>query len=172
MHMIPRSAEQLVKFSDKELRNYHRNAKSYGRSKEACRAAKLMHTRDIASPDDLDCFDWNQRTVREAMHPFKEIALAVEDNQRTAYTEAGGFRIGRAKDHPEKLWIDTYCAVKTPSLKAVFACHVKTPGDEPTFVLQLDGATYETYGYDRRDEALREWRGLAVGTVTIDRFSA
>ena len=61
-----------------------------------------------------------------------------------------------------------YCAVKTPSLKAVFACHVKTPGDEPTFVLQLDGATYEAYGYDRRDEALREWRGLAGGTVTID----
>jgi hypothetical protein len=63
--------------------------------------------------------------------------------------------------------------MKTPTMNAVFACHVKKAGDEPTFVLELDGATYATYGLDRLAEALREWSELASdGPATIGRLAA
>jgi hypothetical protein len=170
MQLILLQAEHLAKFSYRQLRAYRRNCERNGKFDEARKVVKLMGP--MARAEDLRIFEWNQKTVREFLRPFMEVAMAVPGNPLTPYTEAGGFRIGRPKDHPEKLEIDSYCAFKTSSLKAVFACHVKKLGDEPTFVLELDGATYETYSSDRRDEALREWRDLAGDSATIDRLAA
>jgi hypothetical protein len=50
------------------------------------------------------------------------ITGAVNGNQRT-YTEAGGRKIGHSKDDPEWVWIDTYSAIKTPAINAVFLCY-------------------------------------------------
>src|SRR6266446_3524476 len=90
----------------------------------------------------------NQDRVREVMQPFKEIAAKVPGNQRKAYTEAGGRKIGRPKDDPEKLWIDTYSGIKTPKINAVLACYVKRPGDEPQFQLRIKGARSQSYNAD------------------------
>ena len=102
------------------------------------------------------------------MEPFKKVASSVQGNRRTAFTEAGGRKIGRAKDHPEKMWIDTYCAIKTKNLNAVFVCYVKAPGDAPKFHLFIDGGPLATksintrsYDVDQLTDALAEWRQLA-----------
>jgi hypothetical protein len=166
------SDEVLSTCTDKELRVCLGNCERNGCLEEARRVVRVMDARGVARREDFKVFDWNHDTVREIMRPFEEVALSVEDNQREAWVEAGGFA-RRAKDDPTRLWIDIYTAMKTPTMNAVFACHIKAPGNEPTFVLELDCATYATYGLDRLAEALREWSELASdGPATIGRLAA
>jgi hypothetical protein len=153
----PLSDEQLRRCTNKELRVCLRNAQRRGFLDQARRTVKLMHARGIAKSKDFDNLRWNDDTVRDLLRPFREVAEAV--GGRRAYVPVGGFP-HRAKSDPSKLWIDQYCAMKTPTTNAVIACRVKKPGDEPTFVLQINGAIYETYGLDRYDHALRKWREL------------
>jgi hypothetical protein len=165
------SDEVLSTCTDKELRVCLGNCERNGRLEEARRVVRVMDARGVARREDFNNFDCNHDTVREVMRPFEEAAQAVEDNQREAWVETGGFA-RRAKDDPTRLWIDKYAAM-TPTMNAVFACHIKAPGDEATFVLELDGATYATYGLDRLAEALREWSELASdGPATIRRLAA
>jgi hypothetical protein len=161
----------LSALSDRGLRAYLRNCRRYHQPEKTREAARELITRGAARAEDLRIFDWNHDTVREFMRPFEEVASMVKDNQRKTFVAAGGFS-RRAKDDPTRLWIDIYTAMKTSTMNAVFACHVKALGDEPTFVLELDGAIYETYSADRHDEALREWRHLAGDSATIKRLAA
>jgi hypothetical protein len=168
----PMTYERLIMLSNKQLRIYRHRCELYGFLAAAREAVEVMSERGMARREDWRFFDWNPDTVREIMRPFEEVAQAVEDNQRKAWVETGGFA-RRAKDDPTRLWIDKYAAMKTPTMNAVFACHVKKAGDEPMFVLELDGATYATYGLDRLAEALREWSELASdGPATIRRLAA
>ncbi len=81
--------------------------------------------------------NWNQKAVRERLQAFKEVAAAVPGNQRTAYTERGGRKMLPAH-HPERLWIDSYSAIKTKisGVNATFVCHIREAGDEPKFELR------------------------------------
>jgi hypothetical protein len=172
IHLIPRPAEQLTNFTDKGLMTYLRNSERYQLLDEARRVVRVMDARGIARRAVHKFFKWNEDTVCEVMRPFVEAVSSVKDNQRKAFVHAGGFR-RRAKDDPTRLWIDIYTAMKTPTMNAVFACHIKKPGDEPTFVLELDGAIFETYSADRLDEALRDWRELSgTDNPTTDRLAA
>jgi hypothetical protein len=166
------SDEVLSTWTDKELRVCLRNCERNGRLEEARRVVRVMDARGVARRENFKVFDWNHDTVREVLRPFKKVAQAVEGNLRKAWVETGGFA-RRAKDDPTWLWIDKYAAMKTPTMNATFACHVKKAGDEPTFVLELDGAIYATYGLDRLAEALRKWSELASGgPATIGRLAA
>jgi hypothetical protein len=163
------SDEVLSTRTDKELRVCLRNCERNGRLEEAQKVVKLMRARGIAKSKDFKNLKWNHDTVREVLlRPFRDVAETV--GGRTAYVPVGGFP-RRAKSDPTKLWIDQYRAMKTPTMNAVLACHVKAPADEPTFVLQIDGAIYETYCLDRYDEVLREWRDLA-GYGATERLAA
>ena len=154
--------EQLITFTDRELNQYRRNSEGYGRLDEARKAASMMYARGIARADDLRVFPWNPDSVRKTIQRFMKVALTVKDSQRKPYVEAGGFK-RRAKSDPTKLWIDAYCAVKTPTVNSSFACHVKAPGDEPTFVLELNGTLIASYDADRLDQAFEDWK--AVGSL-------
>jgi hypothetical protein len=153
----------LAALSDRQLRIYRHNCERLGRPEKAREAASEMFTRGIAKAEDLKVFTWNQDSVCEAMQRFKKMASAVKDNRLTPYTEQGGYRIGRAKGHPEKEWIDTYCAIRTAATKAVFVCYVKSPGDEPRFELHVDGTLTGSYNADRLDEAFEDW--TAAGSL-------
>jgi hypothetical protein len=127
-----------------------------------------MHRRGKATSDVFRTLKWNQDRVYEVMQPFKEVASKVSENRRTSYTQAGGRKIGRTKDDPEKMWIDTYCAIKTPNLNAVFVCYVRSPGDDPEFRLYLNAGSLseksgisQSYNADQLTDALTEWRHLA-----------
>jgi hypothetical protein len=121
-----------------------------------------MAKRGIATRREYRSLTWNQDRVEQVMQPFKEIASTVRDNQRTAYTEAGGRRIGRSKDDPEWRWVDTYSAIKTPTINAAFVCYITRPGADPEFQLHLNGVAVQHYNADRLDDALNEWRGIAT----------
>ena len=121
-----------------------------------------MTKRGIATRREHRSLAWNQDRVRDVMQPFTQVASEVPDNQRTVYTEAGGRKIGRSKDDPESMWIDTYSAIKTSSVNAVFVCYIKRPGEDPDFELQLDGVCTESYNADRLADALNEWRAVAA----------
>jgi hypothetical protein len=153
----------LATLTDKQLKVYLTNCIKHGETDLARAIVSHMFSRGVANGTHLRVFEWNQGAVRSAMQQFKKIASEVTDNQRTAYTEAGGFKIGRAKDDPDKKWIDTYCAIKTPAMNAVFVCYVKMPGDEPEFELQVDDARVKSYDADRLDEALEDW--TAIGSL-------
>jgi hypothetical protein len=106
--------------------------------------------------------NWDQERVRVAMQPFKDVAGAVNGNRRTPYSEAGGFKIGRSKDDPEKCWIDTYSAIKTPAINAVFVCFIKGPGNDPDFQLRIDRKHVRSYNADGLADALNDWRVIAA----------
>jgi hypothetical protein len=154
-------AIDLVTLSDRQLKAYSNNCKRLGETEKRCAAVSEMFNRGIANDGDFEVFNWNQESVRSAMKRFKQEALAVKDNQRTAYTEAGGLKIGRAKGDPDKKWICTYCAIKTSDMNAVFVCNVKMPGDEPEFELHVDGTRVRSYNGDQLDDAFEEWLSVA-----------
>jgi len=151
----------LTTLSNQQLRIYKRNCERRGHPEKAREAAREMIRRGIAKTRDLNVFKWNQHSVRKHLQRFKDVASEVKDNRLKAYTEQGGFRIGRAKGHPEKQWIDTYCAIKTPKMKAMFVCRVKSPGDEPEFELHK-GTLIASYDADRLDEAFADWKAVGA----------
>jgi len=155
-------AIDLTTLTDKQLENYLNNCERYGETEHARAIVSHMFSRGIANGTHFRVLEGNQDSVRSAMQQFKKIASEVTDNQRTAYTEAGGFKIGRAKGDPDKKWIDTYCAIKTSAMNAVFVCYVKMPGDEPEFELQVDDTRVRSYNANQLDSALKEWRAIAA----------
>jgi hypothetical protein len=156
-------AIDLAMLTDKELKVYLSNCIKRGETDLARAIVSHMFSRGIANGTHLRVFEWNQNAVRSAMQQFKKIASEVTDNQRAAYTEAGGFKIGRAKGDPDKKWIDTYCAIKTPAMNAVFVCYVKMPGDEPEFEMRVNDTRVRSYNANQLDEALEDW--TAVGSL-------
>jgi hypothetical protein len=133
---------------------------------------KEMARRGIATRREYRVLPWNQEHIREIMKPFKHIASAVSGNQRISYTEAGGRKIGRPKEDPEHLWIDTYCAIKTAQVNATFGCYIRHPGDEPEFQIRTDGETIKVYNADQLPDALGEWQNIARSATTVGTMRA
>jgi hypothetical protein len=158
------SDDVLSTCTGKELRVCLRNCEGKGRLEEARKVASMMYARGIARADDLRVFQWNPDSVCKTIQRFMKVALTVKDSQRKPYVEAGGFK-RRAKSDPTKLWIDAYCAVKTPTVNSSFACHVKAPGDEPTFVLERKGTQCAVYRVDQLDEAFEDWCRLVSEAI-------
>jgi hypothetical protein len=152
----------LTKLTVQELKNLISNNQRLGQVTKVNEAVKEMARRGMATRREYRALKWNQDSVRDAMQPFKDVAAAVNGNQRTAYTEAGGRKIGHPKDDPDWVWIDTYSAIKTPAINAVFVCHIKQPGDGPEFQLRINGIHHRSYNADQLTDALSEWRSTAA----------
>jgi hypothetical protein len=155
----------LTKLTDQELRNFIANNKRASQLNAVQEALQELESRGKANPRDYDHLTWNRTTVAEALQPFKQIAASIKGNQRIAYTEAGGRRIGRPKDDPDREWIDSYSAIKTDKCNAVFVCYVKRPGDEPRFELHFGGVCRTTYGENELEKALTDWREVSTRAV-------
>src|SRR5215471_7207975 len=132
----PIDPDKLTNLTPQQLKNLLANAERMGETTTTNAVVREMAARGIATRREYRALVWNQERIREIMQPFKQIASTVPGNQRTSYTEAGGLKIGRPKDDPAHLWIDTYCAIKTVPINATFGCYVKQPGDEPEFQLR------------------------------------
>ena len=144
------------------LRNLLANAKRLGREDVAADVLLEITRRGQGKGDDYALLRWNQETVKQALEPFASVARTVKDNQRTSYTEAGGRKIGRSRDDPDWMWIDSYSAIKSPRLNAVFVGYVPRPGDEAYFELHLDGATERRFPPNELEQAMARWRNLAA----------
>ena len=98
------------------------------------------------------------------MRPFRAAASSVSGNRRTPFTEAGGRRIGRKKDDPDKLWVDSYCRIQTSHGDYVMRAEIKRPGDYPIFELWNWSARnlVGRFGYDRLADALEAWKQSAI----------
>jgi hypothetical protein len=155
----------LASLTVKELKNLLANNQRTGNVAMVRAAVKEMLNRGVATRREYRALKWNQDSVRDAMQPFKNVASAVAGNQRTAYTQAGGRKIGRSRGDPEWLWIDTYSAIKTTAINAVFVCHIKQPGDDPEFQLRINGTRAQSYNADGLTDALGEWRAIASRTA-------
>jgi hypothetical protein len=156
----------LGKLTPAELKNLLANNERHGQTAMVHAVLEEMARRGIATRREYRSLAWNQDRVRDVMLPFRQVASAVRDNQRTTYTEAGGRKIGHSKDNPEWMWVDTYSAIKTPAVNAVFVCYIKRPGEDPEFQLHLDGVCTESYNADRLPDGLNEWRALAARAAT------
>jgi hypothetical protein len=150
----------LAKLTVQELKNLLANQQRLERPTKA--TVVELARRGAATGSDYVTLRWNQASVCDALRPFKEIAAAVAGNRRTAYTEAGGGRIGRPKNDPERVWIDSYSAIKTPVINAVFVCYIRRPGDDPEFQLYLNRVYVRSYNADQLTDALGEWRAVAA----------
>ncbi len=160
----PRSIE-LAKLTKEELKNLLENNQRHNESEMVQTILKEMTKRGLATGADYSCLKWNPEYVNEVMLPFKEIASTVPFNKRTAYTQAGGLKIGRAKDDPARMWIDTYSAIKTQKINAVFVCYIKQPGNDPEFQLHIDGVQKKSYNASDLPDALLEWKNIASQAV-------
>jgi len=152
----------ITKLSATELKNLLANAERHGQTAMVHAVLEQMAKRGIATRREYRSLSWNQDRVEQVMQPFKEVASTVRDNQRTAYTEARGRRIGHSKDDPEWRWVDTYSAIKTPNINAVFVCYIARPGADPEFQLHVNGVPVQYYNADRLGDALNEWRAISA----------
>lgn len=150
----------LPKLSIEQLRNLHGNAKRLGRHEVALAVLQELTLRGGAKSSDYAWLTWNQDSAKRALGPFVEVAKMVRDNRRTTYTEAGGRKIGRGRSDPEWMWVDSYTAIKTAKLNAVFVCYVPKPGDDAYFELHLDGEVVRRFEPSELGEALEHWRML------------
>jgi hypothetical protein len=155
----------LKTLSKEQLKNLLENARRKEREDIAIEVLRELTVRGGGKNSDYDLLEWNQESARTALAPFAEVSRTVPDNQRTTYTEAGGRKIGRSRGHPEWMWIDSYTAIKTPKLNAVFVCYVPQPGDDAYFVLVLNGVDDQVYQPSELPAALDRWRALAKEAV-------
>jgi hypothetical protein len=110
------------------LRNVLANSKRLRSAEMETAVVREMHERGIATRGEYAVFEWNQDRVDETMQPFARIAAGVPNNQRVKYTRAGGRKIGKSKNDPNHLWIDSYSAIKASGINAVFGCEIKGQG--------------------------------------------
>jgi len=151
----------LTKLEPARLRSLMARYQEQGHDELAQACLTELRSRGAASRAGFSHLRWNRETVNNALQPFIEIAKAVEGNKRTSFTEAGGTKIGKAKDDPDRNWIDTYSAIKRGGVNALFVCYVKAPGDDPDFQIHVDGKLHSSFNADQLDGALHAWRELA-----------
>lgn len=147
------------------LKNLLTNARRLGREDVALDVLKELTRRGAAKNRDFAALRWNQQAANDALTPFVQVSKGVPANQRTIFTDAGGRKIGRPKDDPERMWVDTYTAIKTPKVNAVFVCYIPRPGDEAYFELHLSGETVERYSPDQLETGLSRWTEIAHEAV-------
>ena len=152
----------FTKRTPQELKNLLVNNERHGMTDTVLAVLQEMARRGIARKDDFSRLIWNQDRVAEVLKPFKEIASTVPGNQRVTYTQAGGLKIGRSKNDPEWMWIDSYSAIKTSSINAIFVCYVKRPGDEPEFQLRVKDGPSESFNADQLEDALQKWKQISA----------
>lgn len=117
-----------------------------------------LYRRGIARKEHYAVFNWNKESVVTLLQPFQEVAESVTNNLRTDFTNGGG--LIRKKDEEQRMWIDSYSAIKTDKVNAAFACRVKAPGCEPIFELKA-GDEEKPVSLDEVDDALNEWKIIA-----------
>ncbi len=144
-----------------QLRNLLANANRLGEASLAKEIVAELSLRGRVNNRELSILDWNQDRVRDIMVPFRDVASEVKDNRRTEYTEAGGLKIGRAKTDPDYMWIDSYSAIKTEKLNAYFVCYVKSPGDDPSFRLNVNEHVEGEFFLSGLEAALALWKDVA-----------
>ena len=148
----------LTRLTEPELKNLLANNERLGQTDKVCAVVQEMARRGAATQREYRLLNWNQDRVRDEMQRFKNVAESVKENRRTAYMESGGRKIGRSKDHPQRMWIDAYSAIRTSAINAVFVCYVKRPGKDPKFQLKIDGKYARSFSADPLLDALAEWR--------------
>ena len=157
----------LKKLTPHGLRNLLDNSRRLRNSEMEQAVVQEMHERGLATGREYAIFPWNQDRVDRVMEPFARIAGSVSNNQRVSYTQAGGRKIGLPKEHPEHVWIDSYSAIKTSDINAVFGCQIEKPGNDPKFTLYLgDGSRRQaqpskSYNADQLQQALADWQAIA-----------
>lgn len=144
------------------LKNLLASARRYGHDDYAQKVLRELQGRGWAERRDFDFLEWNQDKVKAALAPFVAVSETISDNRRTAYTEAGGRKIGRKQTDPDWMWIDTYTAMKAGGVNAVLVCHVPMPGDTPWFEVRLNEITQQRYDPAELDAALVRWKELAA----------
>lgn len=152
-----------TKLTPKQLRDLRQRYEDKGHPELAQRCADELASRGAATMSDYSHLRWNQLTVREALRPFEKLAR-FDGNRRTAYTEAGGGKIGYRKTDPEWYWVDSYSGMSSGSENWIFVCQIKRPGDDPVFTLRDHGAATSTYNADDLEDALERWSELATRT--------
>ena len=151
--------------TDDQLRNLRVNASKRERQDIVLDVNSELFRRGKLKSNDAT-LSWNQERVRLLLSRFVVCSEGVQSNRRTTYTEAGGLKIGRSKDDPDRKWVDSYTAIKTDGINAVLVCYIPKPGDEPYFELHLDGGMVERYDLSRLDEAYQRWETIAKEAST------
>jgi hypothetical protein len=160
----------LKKQTTTGLRNLLNNSRRLHNAEMERAVVQEMHERDLATSREYATFPWNQDRVDQVMGPFARIAASVPNNQRKSYVPAGGRKRGSPKEHPKHSWIDSYSAIKTANLNAVFGCQISKPGDDPQFTLYLgsdprrEAQPFRVYNADQLQEAFGDWKDVAPST--------
>lgn len=142
-----------------------------GRSDEQVNVVREKWRRGIARSKDYFVLNWNPERVTTVLAPFVEISQQVPENLRTAFSTAGG-GVFKPKGHPDARWIDSYTAVKTDAFNAAFACHVREPGDDPVFILNIQSSeSIQEFSYPELDSALARWKEIVASVLDGSRVA-
>ncbi|KQW21369.1 hypothetical protein ASC80_14890 [Afipia sp. Root123D2] len=105
---------------------------------------------------------WTPDRANEVIAPFAAVSRRCRDSKRTDFSTAGG-GVYKAKSEPDARWVDTYTAVKVPGLNAHFSCHIREPGDDAEFILNIKSHDVrEVFTYDQNAVALERWTAVVT----------
>lgn len=146
------------------LDNLITNLGKHGRKAEQAAVVREKWRRGIARRKDYSVLAWNGNRVETVMSDFVEISRQIPNNRIADFTDAGG-GVWKPKDDEDSRWIDTYTGVKLGEFNATFACHVREPGDDPVFILNLKSSrSVEEFSYGDISVALTKWKKL-IGSL-------
>lgn len=100
---------------------------------------------------------WTPDRAQEVIETFAAISERCENSKRTDFSKRGG-GVFKAANHPDARWVDTYTAVKAGDFNAEFSCHIREPGDDAEFVLNIRSRkVVERFTADQLDVAMERW---------------
>lgn len=134
------------------------------------RALSIELSRRIgALRKDWQALAWNPETVGRAMERFVALTRTVPNNDRTYFTDSGGFK------KRGMVWVDMYTAIKTGNYNIAFNAIIKEVGDDAIFIIwdsnmnrtsETVDAMIETstmrFGPEELDEAYSAWKEIAT----------
>ena len=153
----------LTKLSNEQLRSYLHNAQRLGDQDLAIEIIREMHKRGVFPRKCHKLLPWNEERMAETLKSFADVAGTVVNSRRTVYTNGGGLR-RRPKWDPDRMWVDSYSAIKRGGINAAFAGRIKCPGDQPEFELLVNGIK-RFFELSELDDAFQEWKRIAAGAM-------
>jgi len=152
---------------EKELIALYENRGRHGRVEGQIEVVRAMWLRGYRIRSYCSVLPWTPDRVSQVIAPFTVESRRCQDSKRTDFSTAGG-GIYKAKSEPDARWVDTYTAVKVPGLNAHFSGHIREPGDEAEFILNIKSADIkEQFTYDKIQTALERWTAVVNDACDI-----
>ena len=132
-----------------------------------------MRRRGFSRRKDYAHVRFNADWASVQLQPFVDISRRLDKSARVSFSSCGG-GVMKSRMNSERLFVDSYTAIKTLDCNAEFSCHIKEPGDEPDFVLRIKkpNSSISYFMFDELEMAEIQWKEVVDLAVMKQSWSS